>query len=89
MDDARRPDVVPRGRGARRSGCPEARAAAGRWWAVEAGRLAHVGSVQVRTDGDAVVVDVVVAGDPGLWGAGERHPDALAFLLDVVRRTRP
>ena len=47
---------------------PEARAAAGRWWAVEAdGR--HVGSVQVRTDGDAVVVDVV-AGDPGL-GCGE------------------
>lgn len=66
---------------------PEARAADGRWWAVEAdGR--QVGSVQVRAEGDVVVVDVV-PGDPGLWVRGSGTRMLWQLLLDVVRPQHP
>ncbi len=84
------PDVRPSFREVAASGAPEdpeARAAAGRWWAVEVeGR--QVGSVQVRAEGDTVVVDVV-AGDPGLWVRGSGTRMLWQFLLEVVRPQHP
>ena len=84
------PDVPPSFREVVASGAPEppeARAAAGRWWAVEVGGR-QVGSVQARTEGDAVVVDVV-AGDPALWVRGSGTRMLWQFLLDVVRPLHP
>lgn len=66
---------------------PRTPASAGRWWAVEAdGR--HVGSVQARAEGDAVVVDVV-PGDPEMWVRGSGTRLLWQFLLDVVRVHHP